>query len=153
MSLASNQTLLLLSMVNGSLKIMDVNGMHSPQTENTGMYASDLVESIIHRYPATGDERKNLKWMHDKLKRWSVMINEIDKEWPVLVLATMSLNIMEDLVGLIKNKAVLDDLCTLRDAFISMSEYMIGQVGDEFVHFSEADDLLNRMYSLIEFSR
>jgi len=54
---------------------------------------------------------------------------------------------------LVKNKTVLEDLCTLRDAFISMSEHMIKQVGDEFVHFSEADDLLDRMYSLIEFSR
>jgi len=45
--------------------------MLTDATRGTHMWASDQVEGLIHNWPDTGDERKNLRWMHDQFVAWS----------------------------------------------------------------------------------
>ena len=80
MSRASNQALTLLAMVNGALKVMETSGMLTEKTIGTALYTRELCEKTIHAYPATGDEKKNAVWMHDRIKEWSSAIKESERE-------------------------------------------------------------------------
>lgn len=151
MSLATNQTLLLLAVVSGAFKVMLGHDLLCDKTKHTAAYGQDVCERIIHDYPATGDEKKNLLWMHRHLKTWSEMIDETHKVWTPLVLTTMSLNILEDLMVTIKRSDILRQLDDLRAPLIGLSGVLVDQVGDEFVSFAEADEYLEKMYKLIEF--
>ena len=155
MSNATNQTLLLLSMVNGCLKIMEFEDMLCDSTRATHMWASEQVEKIIYKYPATGDEGKNLKWMHTNLQAWSRTIEETDKTWNPCVLVSLSLHILEDLAWKIKNIDTLFDIKDLRESIIALSAEVGKEVGpkQEFIGLEEADELLGKMYELIGFSR
>lgn len=153
MSRATNQTLILLSMVAGAFKVMLGEGLLDETTQHTAAYGQDVCERIIYDYPATGDERKNAEWMHVQLRHWSRLIDETHKRWTPLVLSTLALNIVEDLMQVIGRKAVLERLDVLRGALIALSSPLIDQVGDEFASFEDADRCLGEMYRLIEFSR
>lgn len=155
MSLATNQTLLLLSMVNGCLKIMEAEEMLCDTTRATHMWASDQAEQIIYKYPATGSEKKNARWMHDQLQAWSWMIGETDKAWTPCVLVNLSLHILEDLAGRIRNIDTLFDIKDLRESMIALSNEVGKDAGpkDEYLSLVEADALLGQLYTLIGFER
>lgn len=154
MSRASNQSLLLLSMVNGCLLIMEAEKMLTDDTRATHMWASDQVQALIRHWPATGDMQKNAKWMHDQLVAWSALIHEQDKAWSACSLVNLSLHILEDLASVIKNSAKLFGLRDLRESVIALSAEVGKQAGakEEFLSLEEADDVLKKMYRLIGFS-
>ena len=114
MSKASNQTLTLLSMVNGALKVMEDRDMLTSGIVATAHYTRELCENIIHNYPATGDEKKNAAWMHARLKEWSAAVGETSRQWNATELVTMSLNFVEDLVVVVQRKDVIEQLVDLR---------------------------------------
>jgi len=153
MSNATNQTLLLLSMVNGALKILEFEDILCESTRATSYYAGDLVEALIHRYPASGDEQKNYRWMHEHLQEWSGLVDDTGKTWNPIVLVELSLNILSDLADKIKNIDVLFDIKDLREAMKALSAEMGKETSDEFILLDEANCLLEQMYRLIGFER
>jgi len=152
LSKASNQTLTLLSMVNGALKVMGDQGLLTNETIATALYTMELCEKIIHDYPATGDEDKNAAWMHARMKEWSVAVGEDGRQWNATELITMSLNFIEDIILAVKRKDVVEQLIYLRAGLWGMAGLILAAEMDEHRWLDSATGLTNTIYRIIEFS-
>lgn len=149
MSLATRQAMLMLSMVNGSLKLIADEAKYE-DIAPTVLWADDFCTQVLERYPETGDPIKNRRWMKDHLKRWDQIGAEKMIRWHPGVVATFALNFVEDLLGKIKNSA-RSDLETLRDAIAQVSYHFTSDENE--VVFDEATEVTEELYSVIGFFR
>lgn len=153
MSKATNQTLLLLSMVHGATKLLIQDGFDRDESVGaTLLYADELSQQVIHDYKASGNEQKNFKVIKAHLDTWKSMIDEPSINWPPVVLITMAQNIMEDLLSVIKNPIALDSMTPLAECIRALAKNIeVKSTEDEFTFIFQADALLRKMYDVIEF--
>ena len=149
MSLATRQAMLILSMVNGTLKLLADEPSVPDDISPTILWADGFCREVIDRYPETGDPEKNGKWMKEHLAKWDRMGADKIIKWHPGVVATFALNFVEDLLGKINNSA-REDLETLRDALIRISYFFTD--GEDDIVFDEATEVTNELYSVIGFS-
>lgn len=150
MSLATRQAMLMLSMVNGSIKLIGNEPSLPPEVAPTVMWADDFCKEVLGRYPETGNPIKNRHWMKEHLAKWDRIGADKMIRWHPGVVATFALNFVEDLLGKINNQAKAD-IETLRDALIRIS-YFFTDGQDEIV-FDEATQVTEELYQVIGFSR
>ena len=150
MSLATRQAKLMISMVNGVLKLMADEPNLPPEIAPTILWADEFCGEVLERYPGTGDPIKNALWMKKHLAEWDRIGADKVIRWQSSVVATFALNFVEDLLDKIHNKA-RPDLETLRDALARISYYFTEDEDD--VIFAEATQVTDELYSVIEFSR
>lgn len=150
MSLATRQAMLMLSMVNGSIKLIGNEPSLPPDVAPTVLWADGFCRELLDRYPETGDRRKNGRWMKEHLAKWDRIGADKMIRWHPGVVATFALNFVEDLLGKINNQAK-SDLETLRDALIRISYFFTD--GEDDVIFDEATQVTEELYSVIGFSR
>lgn len=153
MSKSTRQAVLLLSMVHGSLKILIQDGFTEVESiSGTLLYASEVSEKAIVKYRCTGDERKNLKWMIDHLNKWKLLIDEPTINWPPFVLVTLSQNIIEDLLSLVKEEHNRNLILEVADCIRSLAQNIEAKnLEEEYSQLDIATDVLQKMYDLIEF--
>lgn len=150
MSLATRQAMLMLSMVNGALKLLGAEESVPDDVRPTILWANGFCREVLDRYPETGDPVKNGRWMREHLLEWDRIGSDKMIRWHPGVVATFALNFVEDLLGKISNSA-REDLETLRDALSSISYFFTD--GEEDVVFDEATEVTEELYSVICFSR
>lgn len=151
MSKATNQSILLLAIVRTCFLIIESDGNVPDELAPTFVYASGLSEKVVNSFPSTGNGHKNAKWRKDVVNRWKDMGDEM-QEWHPLVITTFCNNILDDLLGVLRDKEKRKMVQELRDATIPIGYYDYG-VKDEYMHYAEADKLLEEVYGLMEFSR
>ena len=153
MSKSTRQAVLLLSMVHGSLKILIQDGFTEVESiSGTLLYASEVSEKAIVKYRCTGDERKNLAWMIDHLNKWKLLIDEPTINWPPFVLVTLSQNIIEDLLSLVKEEHNRNLILEVADCIRSLAQNIEAKnLEEEYSQLDIATDVLQKMYDLIEF--
>ena len=153
MSKSTRQAVLLLSMVHGSLKILIQDGFTEVESiSGTLLYASEVSEKAIVKYRCTGDERKNLAWMIDHLNKWKLLIDEPTINWPPFVLVTLSQNIIEDLLSLVKEEHNRNLILEVADCIRSLAQNIEAKnLEEEYRQLDIATDVLQKMYDLIEF--
>lgn len=153
MSKSTRQAVLLLSMVHGSLKILIQDGFTEVESiSGTLLYASEVSEKAIVKYRCTGDERKNLAWMIDHLNKWKLLIDEPTINWPPFVLITLSQNIIEDLLSLVKEEHNRNLILEVADCIRSLAQNIEAKnLEEEYRQLDIATDVLQKMYDLIEF--
>lgn len=153
MSKSTRQAVLLLSMVHGSLKILIQDGFTEVESiSGTLLYASEVSEKAIVKYRCTGDERKNLAWMIDHLNKWKLLIDEPTINWPPFVLVTLSQNIIEDLLSLVKEEHNRNLILEVADCIRSLAQSIEAKnLEEEYRQLDIATDVLQKMYDLIEF--
>lgn len=149
MSVATRQAMLMLSMVNGTLKLLADEPSVPDDISPTILWADGFCREVIDRYPETGDPVKNGKWMKEHLAKWDRMGNDKIIRWHPGVVATFALNFVEDLLGKINNSA-REDLETLRDALIRISYFFTD--GEDDLVFDEATMVTEELYAVIGFS-
>ena len=154
MSRATRQAILILSFVNGAIKLIIQEEDSLPhEIAPTVFWADTFSREIIDRYPETGDNRKNVKWMKENLKRWADMGADKMIRWHPAVVSTMALNFIEDILDKIQNQARAD-LETLRDGLIRISYFYTDRAeGDLGQYFDEASAMADELYAVIDFSR
>lgn len=153
MSKSTRQAVLLLSMVHGSLKILIQDGFTEVESiSGTLLYASEVSEKAIVKYRCTGDERKNLAWMIDHLNKWKLLIDEPTINWPPFVLVTLSQNIIEDLLSLVKEEHNRNLILEVADCIRYLAQNIEAKnLEEEYRQLDIATDVLQKMYDLIEF--
>lgn len=153
MSKSTRQAVLLLSMVHGSLKILIQDGFTEVESiSGTLLYASEVSEKAIVKYRCTGDERKNLAWMIDHLNKWKLLIDEPTINWPPFVLVTLSQNIIEDLLSLVKEEYNRNLILEVADCIRSLARNIEAKnLEEEYSQLDITTDVLQKMYDLIEF--
>lgn len=153
MSKSTRQAVLLLSMVHGSLKILIQDGFTEVESiSGTLLYASEVSEKAIVKYRCTGDERKNLAWMIDHLNKWKLLIDEPTINWPPFVLVTLSQNIIEDLLSLVREEHNRNLILEVADCIRSLAQSIEAKnLEEEYRQLDIATDVLQKMYDLIEF--
>lgn len=155
MSKATNQSLLLLSIVYGSFKLLIDNEVKEKGREDisgTLYYACELANNIIRDFKATGDERKNFMWMEKQLVFWKLLINEAEVEWDSFILITVAQSILEDLLSIIRDKEKVDALQQLREVVNALSNSIESKsLAEESKHIDMITDFLKKLYTVIEF--
>lgn len=153
MSKSSRNTILLLSMIHGALKLLIQDGL--TEREDIGsllLYANDYSEEVIQKYPSTGDEKKNLKQMIYYLNIWKKMIDEPTINWPNVVLVTMSQNIIEDLLSIVQNTEKRTLLEPLAECVRALAKKIEAEsITEEYKYLEQSNEVLYKMYDLIEF--
>lgn len=152
MSNASRQSLLLLSVVSGTLKEMLTHG-YAEQYDVLPTVDWAFPESIkiLEQFPSTGNEKKNLDWMLTRLEIWGTWLDsEVKPDLRMIVLVSIGLHIVTDLLAVIKNKNSIDLISPLNEVFVNLSD-KIDPKGINFEAYESADYLINKLYSLIGF--
>lgn len=151
MSLATRQAMLMISMVNGVLKLLAEEPEVPPEIAPTVMWADDFCTQLLDRYPETGNPIKNNLWMKEHLKKWDQIGADKLIRWHPAVVTVFALNMVEDLLDKIKN-AARDDLVILRDTLVNIS-YFFSESGKEYDLYDEATQVTDEVYLVIGFSR
>jgi len=150
MSLATRQAMLMLSIVEGVLKLLADEPTIPKEIEPTILWADEFCHEIIEKYPETGNPVKNREWMKVNLAEWHRI--GVDKviRWHPGVVTTFALNFVEDLLDKVNNRA-RDDLIVLRDGLIRIGYFFTDGEPDEVLE--EATEVTNELYMVIGFSR
>ncbi len=151
MSKASKQTISMIAMVNGVFITID-NYKLAPEIDATIQYGLEVCYGCMNTFPETGDRYKNGEWCKLKLEEIEDYFNQADSLYSMIVLTSMATHIMEDLTNKIKDPAKLALLEPVHEVVIGVSE-QIDPKGDCYDAYEEADRLLKRFYSVIEFSQ
>lgn len=150
MSKASRQSISLLAVVHGCFTTIQEFNL-APELAPTIHYGVEVSGKCIKNFPETGDREKNLKWMVDKIHRIDDDLNKSESVYTMIVLTSLSHQIITDLSEKIKDKAKLERLEVVEEVIYSVSD-IIDPKKDKFSAYEEADRILNRLYSYLEFS-
>jgi len=114
----------------------------------TVLWANNFCDEVIAKYPMTGDPIKNEVWIHNHFEAVRLKTDTIS--WHPAVVATFTLNFLEDLLGKINNRA-RTDIEVLRDSLAGISYFFHADESDQL--FDEANQMTDEIYSVIGFSR
>ena len=153
MSKATNQTMLLLSIVHGAYSLICDDSKDNPELNMLSSNAKTMSQEIINTYDETGDANKNTKKMLEYHKLWKDMIDEPNIDWPMYVLAIMAETIMTDLTSIIRNKTTSKMLSPLYG--MSMTITCLADtvtLEEEYQHIETMKDVLKKLYKIIDFN-
>lgn len=151
MSKASRQTISMIAMVNGVFITID-NYNLAPEIDATIQYGLEICNDCMTAFPETGNRYKNGLWCKKKLGEIEKYFNNADSLYSTIVLTSMATHIMEDLTAKIKDPVKLALLEPVYEVVVGVSD-QIDPKGNCFDAYEEADRLLKRFYSVIEFSQ
>ena len=149
MSLATNQAMCMLAVASGCMETIAVHYPDDPLLP-TVLYVKEIADDAITKYPATGDPRKNLRWMEDKVKQWSNGIRNLKPTWVKIVLIQMPLLATEDLLTKLRNPEARQLVEPVTEALRGLSD-KLDPDGDEWSAYKEAEQVLYRFYQLLDF--
>ena len=149
MSLATNQAMCMLAVASGCMETINEHYPDDPLLP-TVLYVKELADNAIIKYPATGDPRKNLKWMEDKVQAWSNGIRNLKPTWVKIVLTQMPLLATEDLLTKLRNPQAVSLVQPVTEALRGLSDALDPE-GDQFDAYEEAEKVLYRFYHLLDF--
>lgn len=150
MSLATKQAMCMLAVVSGCMSTIEHHYPDDPLLP-TVLYTKELADDAIIKYPATGDPRKNLKWMEDRVQAWSNGIRNLKPTWVKIVLTQMPLLATEDLLLKVRNPEVRLLIKPVTEALRGLSDALDPE-GDQWDAYKEAEQVLYRFYRLVEFN-
>lgn len=152
MSQATRQTITLLSVVSGSMKLMAQDKQCDPALSNKLLWGMEESSGVTCNYPSTGDERKNMLWSLSRLKQWEEYLSTIPSSLQFKTLMYVCDHIMTDLTTKIKNPTIQYQLAPLTEACKTIIDVVDPQQS-MFESMEQADTAINQLYSLIGFSR
>lgn len=152
MSQATRQAITLLSVVSGSMKLMAQDKQCDPALSGTLMWGMSESSSVTVSYPSTGNERKNIEWSLDKLKRWENYLDSIPETYKFPTLMYVCDHVMTDLTTKINNQTVQYKLAPLTEACKTIID-IVDPDQSMFECMEHADTAINELYSLTGFSR
>ncbi len=150
MSQASKQSIALLAVIHGCFKTIDSYEL-APELTPTIHYGLEVSEKCIHDFPETGNQEKNLKWMVDKIHCIDDDLNKSESVYTMIVLTSLSHQIITDLSEKIQDRAKLKLLEVVEEVIYAVSD-QIDKKKDQFSAYEEADKILNKLYGYLEFS-
>ena len=147
------QIMALLTMAAGALELInrtEKNDPISPLVDHVALKAAE----VLRKYPLIGKVGQTKRWIKEKNAEWKAFGDEGMVEWSPCVLATMASNIYEDLRGRVRYPAMVVALEGLRDTAASISYHFADSVGDdEYLHYKDADLMLEQMYRVVGWER
>ena len=114
--------------------------------------AHDIAADVVLKWPCTGDNSKNVRWIVKRIEIWEKHLVEADARLVPLILVNISLNCVSDVYGKLHNKKKLDLLGPLWEPLTKLSNFL-DSTGDKFKDYEYADALLAYLYRLMEFRR
>lgn len=150
MSKASRQSITLLAVVHGCFKTIHSFNL-APKLSPTILYGIEVSEKCIHKFPETGDSKKNLKWMTEKIHQIDDDLNKSESVYTMIVLTSLAHQIITDLSEKIRNKSKLKLLEEVEEVIYSVSD-MIDKNKDKFDAYEEADRIIRKLYNYLEFT-
>ena len=152
MSLATRQTILILTMVSGSMRMIQNSGNTDCEREITA--AETECTWLANYLYKQVDMAKVKRWISAKKKEWAATGEALAMdEWHPSVLSTMALNYCEDLLQVEGNEFVRKCITGIRNKLTSVS-YHFAEANDyNEKHFEEASHMTEEVYSVIGFSR
>ena len=155
MSKSTRQSLLLLSIVHGSFKLLienEIDEKKRTDLDSTLLYADTLSFEIIRDFETTGDERKNFKWIREHFALWKTLIDEENIKWPSFVLIFIAGRVVDDLLAVVRDKKKRESFVLLREVIFSiMGKIDSGTVEKESEYIDILNDCINKLYKVIEF--
>ena len=154
MSLASNQAISMLAVVSGCMGTIEeeLKGhVIAEQALPTVLYIHQIADNAIKSYPATGDSRKNYKWMGSRVREWNAFVADVSPKWTTIVLSQMPMLAMEDLLNRLKNPLSISLVQPVHEGLIGLSN-IVDKEGTSFDAYKEAENILYRFYNILEFN-
>lgn len=151
MSKASRQSLALLAVACGALKVMESEKFFVPR--RTIAAVSELrvdLEQVVKVYPASGDGPEVVEWMMTKLGPWQEELDRMVAAWSPITLITMTEQLLVDLSAVTRNKKKASLLAPVEQKAIEVSK-MFDDRGDYPESYVEANRLLEDLYKRLEF--
>lgn len=152
MSRASNQALTLLAIVGGCLKEIDRTNMFSVVTMKELVRKTyDDVVKVIELYPSTGDEKKNSKWIINRVSKWEEHVNKMGHFYTLPVMSAVCERCLDDLHTRTKCSWKKDMIDPLFEPITKIRSFTDPD-GRNFVAYEKAEELMSNLYELIEWS-
>ena len=149
MSLASRQSITLLAIVNGVFITMDDYGL-APELTPTIDWGLEVCHQCVTEFPETGDPGKNLRWMQAKLDLVDKDLSGRADIYTMIMLTSIASHIITDLLEWIKDESKLALIDPVAEVVCGLSD-QIDPKGDCFQAYEEADSILRKIYSHLEF--
>jgi hypothetical protein len=151
MSKASRQTIALLAVVNGVFITIEEFNL-APELVPTTDWGRKVCKDCIDVFPETGNRKKNLEWMTDRLHKIDDYLNNVQKTfYTITVLVNLAHLIMTDLLERIKDKKKREILIPVMEVVDGLSD-QIDPEKNIWAAYEEADRMLVKLYEYLEFS-
>lgn len=134
---------LMLAMVVSCIKMIEINKLATPETENIVAVAKRAALKAFDEHKSSGDKKR----MRYVLKRWSECGADMD-EWHPLVLATMGLNLVEDMLAGEVSGSAKANISAIAEALRPLSYHWADK--GEYRHLKEAGEMVEQIYRLIK---
>lgn len=150
MSKATNQSVVLLSVVGGILTRIRNYKMFS------AIYMRKHVEEtyvkviwVMNDWPKTGNNDSNLRWIYKKLDKWGEHLGDLNNFRNLGVFASICTRCLSDLESQVKDKEKIKLLVKLK-ADLEKIHSFVDPEGRNFAHYEKADELMDVLYKIIE---
>jgi len=150
MSLATNQQMTLLATIGGCLFRMHEDSMFSVVTMKELVDKTYLqIIGIMKAWPETGDLKKNMLWMNDKIDKWEVFLREAGGFHKLTVLTCICQRGLADLQSQLNSTYKLRLIAELNEPLDKIHGFMDPDCVN-FPAYEKADELMNNLYELIK---
>lgn len=151
MSKASRQSIALLAIVKGVILTIQEYKL-APELDATILYALDVCEGCVSKFPETGNPNKNMKWMTERIHMIDDDLNKSNSIYSMITLTNLAHHIVTDLQECINDSTKLDLIKPVGEVIEGLSD-QIDPIKDCFEAYEEADRILDKLYRYLEFSR
>lgn len=153
MSLASRQALVQLAVVAGCFKSMrQCNCFSRVDIRRLIDRTVEQLTAAVGVWPCSGNERKNLAWTSERLRRWKEFLAaDPDEEYSTVVMAKMCERILTALDEATRNPDKRRLLAPILEASIIINTFCDPQAAN-FPAYDKCDFLLHELYEIIEWS-
>jgi hypothetical protein len=136
---------IMLTMACGALKMV-YNLTNDAGVGELVMVSEQSVESLSL-------DAKTKRWIHSKFREWQYTGDSMEA-WHPLVLATMASNLFVDVFENLKLEPLtMEKVQLLGRRSAGLCYHLSELVKDEYLHFKEADKMVDQMYEIIGFRR
>jgi hypothetical protein len=150
MSKANRQTIALLAIVSGAMHTVEHFNLDADNISIV-LYAKDVCDECVKRFPCSGNEAKNQKWICDRMEEYDKeLIKMVDEHYSTVLLTSMCSQIITDLTERIRDVYKLGLIEPVKEAVQALHD-RIDPTGDKFSEYERADRLLDIAYKIFEF--
>lgn len=150
-SLASKQSIILLSIVNGVFIVLDEHELMQ-ELKPTILYCRERVSQLFKLYPEVNADAKSVQLCREKLSKLSAVLDSSDLKYSPAELVHLALTIAVDLLDELTcplKRSVLQEMFEL----LAVLSDKLDPDGSDFATFGKVDEQLNAIYKEIEFTK
>jgi hypothetical protein len=146
MSQATRQTIALLALTASALAHIKA----TPETEHTLEYAWEVTGQAIEDFPRSKNDARERLWVKARLNEWNESSAAM-VSWSPFSLASIAFEIVEDMLGVIRDRRKREVLEPLHEALQALCGSYVDGDKEEAEHYREARAMVADMYRVIGF--